>query len=225
MAFQLVQEFQFGKLDYSYEQSGDVLDISFGPPAPAIALQVEDWLAIQMRLNPPALQGMTIVGFKKIFEKINRYAEKELPHRMKKLRDVRIKIAVSYDDVSDTVVYRWEQERSGFGKFLDKLSFHKIGKPTIFEPLSGPCDPSSPLRAIGQPLRNVYVEKSLPSKDIVGIKILEFTKSGPAALEGILGAMIDTIFEPSIEQDENVHLITNAFIQRLDWQRFAAFAA
>ena len=225
MAFQLVQEFQFEKLDYSYEPGGDVLDISFGPPAPAIALQVEDWLAIQVRLNPPALQGMTIVGFKKIFEKINRYAEKELPQRMKRLRDIRIKIAVSYDDVSDTVVYRWEQERSAFEELIDKFSFHKMGKLSIFEPLARPGELSSPLVAAGESLRNVYVEKSLPSKDILGIKILEFTKSGPAALEGILGAMIDTIFEPSPEQDENVHLITNAFIQRLDWQKFAGFAA
>ncbi len=224
MAFEVAQEFKFENMDYSYDRTGDVLDISFGPPAPAIALQVEDWLALQIRLNPPALQGMTIVGFKKIFEKINRYAEKELPDRMNILRDVRIRISISYDDASDTVVYRWEHERSAFDRLLDKLSFHKMGKPSIFEPWSRPGEPSSPLRAAGESLRNVYVEKSLPSKDILGIKILEFTKSGPAAVEGILGAMIDTIFEPSVEHDENVHLITNALIQRLDWQRFAAFA-
>ncbi len=88
MAFRLVQEFKFENVDYAYDRQGDVLDISFGPPAPAIALQVEDWLAIQLRLNPPLLQGMTIVGFKKIFEKINRYAERELPERMERLARV-----------------------------------------------------------------------------------------------------------------------------------------
>jgi hypothetical protein len=137
MAFQLVQEFKFEKADFSYDRSGDVLDISFGPPAPAIALQVEDWLGIQVRVNPPSLQGMTIVGFKTIFEKINGYAEKELPQRMKRLANVRMSIA--YDDESDTLVYRW--------------------------------------------------------------------------------------FEPLAEHDENVHLITNALVQRFDLRKFAALAA
>jgi hypothetical protein len=76
-----------------------------------------------------------------------------------------------------------------------------------------------------QSLRNVYVERTLPSKDIVGIKILEFTKCGPTALEGFLGAIVDTLFEPSAEHGENVHLITNALVQRLDRQRFAVLTA
>ena len=79
--------------------------------------------------------------------------------------------------------------------------------------------------AAEQSLHNVYVEKALPSKDIVGLKILEFTKCGPAAWEGIFGAIIDTIFEPPAEYDENVHLITNALVQRFDWRKFAALAA
>src|SRR5208337_5627977 len=96
MAYKLVQVFKFEKVDYSYDRTGDVLDISFGPPAPAIALQVEDWLAIQVRINPPSIQGMTIVGFKTVFEKINRYAEKELPKRMKRL--AKVEMSIAYDD-------------------------------------------------------------------------------------------------------------------------------
>jgi len=69
MAYKLVQEFKFDKVDYQYDRRGDLLDVSFGPPAPAIALQVEDWLAIQVRIDPPSFQGMTIVGFRNIFEK------------------------------------------------------------------------------------------------------------------------------------------------------------
>ena len=74
-------------------------------------------------------------------------------------------------------------------------------------------------------MHNVYLEKALPSKEIVGLKILEFTKCGPAALEGIFGAIIDTIFESTAEYDENVHLITEELVQHFDWRKFAALAA
>lgn len=223
MAFELVQEFKFEKVDYSYDRHGDVLEISFGPPARAIALQVEDWLAIQVRINPPSLQGMTIVGFKEIFEKINRYAEKELPQRMRKLASANVSIA--YDNESDTLVMRWEEGARSLRRLIQRLFFRKMGKPSIFEPLSNGNDFAPPRTAADQSLRNVYVEKSLPSKDIVGIKILEFTKCGPAALEGFFGAIVDTLFEPSAEHDENVHLITNALIQHWDRQKLAMLAA
>lgn len=223
MAFELVQEFKFENLDYSYDPRGDVLDISFGPPAPAIALQVEDWLAIQVRLSPPSFQGMTIVGFKRIFEKINRYIEKELPQRMRKLATV--KLSMAYDNESDTLVMRWEEEARGLRGLIQRLFRRRIGKPSIFEPLSKGGSLAPEAMTADQSLRNVYVEKSLPSKDIVGIKILEFTRCGPTALEGFLGAIVDILFEPSTQRDENIHLITNALMQRLDWQRFAAFAA
>jgi hypothetical protein len=219
MAFQLAQEFKFEKLDYDYDPHGDVLEISFGLPAPAIALQVEDWLAIHVRLSPPSFQGMTIVGFRKIFERINRYAETELPQRMRKLASARV--SIGYDNETDTFEMRWEEETRGFRRLIQKFLFRRFGKPSIFEPLSKRDDVAHLGTPADQPLRNVYIERSLPSKDIVGMKILEFTKCGPAALEAFLGAIVDTLFEPSAERDENVHLITNALIQRLDWQRFA----
>lgn len=223
MAYKLVQEFKFEMVDYSYDRRGDVLDMSFGPPAPAIALQVEDWLAIQVRINPPSLQGMTIVGFKRIFEKINGYAEKELPKRMKRL--AKVKMSITYDDESDTLVYRWEDVGFSPRQLLRKVFSRGKGIPTIFEPLSKGRAVALSATAAEQSLHNVYVEKALPSKDIVGLKILEFTKCGPAAWEGIFGAIIDTIFEPLAEYDENVHLITNALVQRFDWRKFAALAA
>jgi len=99
------------------------------------------------------------------------------------------------------------------------------GIPTIFEPLSKGGAVALSATAAEQSLHNVYVEKTIPSKDIVGLKSLEFTKCGPAALEGIFGAIIDTIFEPPVEYDENVHLFTNALVQRFDWRKFAALAA
>ena len=222
MAFELVQEFKFENLDYSYDRRGDVLDISFGPPAPAIALQVEDWLAIQVRVNPPSLQGMTVVGFKKIFATINKYVEKELPQRMRRLAAV--KMSVTYDNESDTFVMRWEEEARGFRGFVQRFFRRKREKPSIFEPLSKGGGLASEETTAGQSLRSVYVEKSLPSKDIIGIKILEFTKCGPAAFEGFLGAIVDTLFEPSAKHDENIHLITNLLVQRLDWSKVAAVA-
>jgi hypothetical protein len=222
MAFQLVQEFKFEKVDYSYDRRGDVLDISFGPPAPAIALQVEDWLAIQVRLNPPSLQGMTIIGFKRIFERINRYAERELPKRMRKLATA--KLTMAYDNESDTLVMRWGEGTGGLRRLIQKLFFRRREKPSIFEPFSKGGDPGR-LTTTNQSLRNVYVERTLPSKDIVGIKILEFTKCGPTAIEAFLGAIVDTLFEPGSEHGENVHLITNALIQCLDRQRFAVLTA
>lgn len=209
-----MQEFKFENLNYSYDRSGDVLDISFGPPAPAIALQVEDWLAVQMRINPPSLQGITIVGIRKISEKINRYAEKELPDRTKRLAT--IKMTISYDDGSDTFAYRWDE---------DEFPVPREGRPTIFEPWSKGGDARSPATAADQSLHNVYLEKALPSKEIVGLKILEFTKYGPAVLEGIFGAIIDTIFESSAEYDENVQLITDELVQRFDWQKLAALTS
>lgn len=223
MAFELVQEFKFENLDYSYDRRGDVLDISFGPPAPAIALQVEDWLAIQVRVNPPSLQGMTIVGFKKIFATINKYVEKELPQRMRRLAAV--KMSVTYDNESDTFVMRWEEEVRGFRRFVQRFFRRKREKPSIFEPLSKTRELASEETTADQSLRSVYVEKSLPSKDIIGIKILEFTKCGPAAFEGFLGAIVDTLFEPNAKHDENIHLITNLLMQRLDWRKVAAVAA
>jgi hypothetical protein len=162
---------------------------------------------------------MTIVGFKKIFEKINRYIEKQLPQRMRRLAAV--KISATYDNESDTFALRWEEETTGFDRMIQKLFPREKQKPTIFEPLSR----AGGLTSQDPSLRNVYVEKNIPSKEIVGIKILEYTKCGPTAFEAFLGAIVDTLFEPSEEHDENIHLITDFLMQRLDWQRFAAGTA
>jgi len=61
MAFQLVQTFNFEDVQHSYDRAGDVLYISFGSPRPAVAVQVEDWLAIRLSNTPPLFAGVTIV--------------------------------------------------------------------------------------------------------------------------------------------------------------------
>jgi hypothetical protein len=197
MAFDLVQT--FGNVDYAYDRDHDVLDISFGPPAPAVALQVEDWLALRVG-SSPVLQGLTIVGFKTIFKRLNRYIEKELPERIKRIAVSKIEFA--YDDTSDTLIVRVRTEAEEPGL-------------SVFEPLMQGSDE----------VPYVYIEKRLPSKDIIGIKILEYTRQGQAAMETILGAIVDTVFEESQVVTENSRLMTNALIGSLDWQMFARFAA
>lgn len=218
MAFQLVQSFD--KADYSYDRKADVLDVSFGPPAPAVALQVEDWLALRIGLRPPVLTGITIVGFKRIFKKLNRYVETELPQRIKRLSNAEIEF--TYDDGTDTLIMRVRDGAAGRGRTAKSRVAEASYGISIFEPLSAGATASETERA----LHNVYVEKRLPSKEFVGIKILEYTKCGPAAMEAIFGALIDTLFsEPQPQNDENIHLLTDAMIRRLDWQRLARLAA
>lgn len=195
MAFHVVQ--QVRKPEYSYDPTGDVLYISFGPPRPAIAIQVEDWLALRLGLEEPFLAGMTIVGFKRVFEKINRYVEQELLQRMEKLTGLSFEI--SYDDQSDTLIMRLRMPRGKKAQF------------SIFEPLVTD--------------RPVYLEKSFPTNDVVGIKVLEYTRHGPAAFEAFFETIIDTLFEPERKHDKNARLLTNALIQRLDWKKLTELAA
>ena len=194
MAFHVVQTFQ--EVQHRYDRIGDVLYLSFGPPRPAVAVQVEDWLALRLAVTVPfGFVGMTIVGFRRISEKINRYIEhdieQQLPDRVERLRSV----SMTYDDETDTLVMRpRETDEKGL---------------SIFEALA----------------ENVYLEKSLPTKDVLGVKILNFTKSGPTAIEAMFGRIIDTIFEPGRERDENARLITRALVQSVDWKSLAATAA
>ena len=192
MAFQLVQTFNFEDVQHSYDRAGDVLYISFGSPRPAVAVQVEDWLAIRLSNTPPLFAGVTIVGFKRIFERINRYIESELPQRIERLAKLTLKI--SYDDHTDALIMRPDDSRPTF---------------SLFEPLAP----------------NLYLEKTLPSKDVVGIKITEYTRCGPLAFETMLGKIIDTLFETSSERDENAHLLTDVTLRTIDWNKIAAAAA
>lgn len=216
MAFNLVQKFEFNSVDYSYDRSGDILDISFGPSVPGVALQVEDWLAIRMQVVPPSFQGMAIVGFRRIFQALNPYVERELPKRMRRFAATSVEMSLSYDDQSDTLIMRFNRQPVGWRRLAAKFFRRTKAKPSIFERLTSHPEDS---------LRNVYVEKALPSKEIVGVKILEFTKVGPAAIEGFVGAIVDSIFERKTEQDENAQLIANALMANLDWPKLGRLVA
>jgi len=194
MAFQVIQTFNFDDVRYSYDRTSDVLYVSFGAPRPAVALQLEDWFGLRISPEPPFFVGMTVVGFRRIFERINRYVEEELPGRMERL--ARLTLSISYDDQTDTMIMR----------MMDQLDTTRL---SIFEQLAP----------------NVYLEKSLPSKDVVGIKILDYTKQGLAAIEAMMGRIVDTIFEPQGARDENARLITNVLMRHVDWSKLAAIAA
>ncbi len=68
MAFVIEQ--QFDDVQFHYDREGDVLYISFGPPAPAVSLGVEDWFVIRLSPESPRLLGFTMIGFKRIAAKI-----------------------------------------------------------------------------------------------------------------------------------------------------------
>src|SRR5207247_3612410 len=119
------------------------------------------------------LQGVTIVGSRKIFEKINRYAEKELLDRMRRLGGV--KMSISYDDGSDTLAYRWEE---------DGFPVPREGTPTIFEPLSKGGGGVWRATAEENTLDNVCVEKALSTKEIRGLVLVEIANTGPGGVEG-----------------------------------------
>ena len=110
MAFQLVQTFNLEDVQYSYDRTGDILYISFGPQRPAVAVKIEDWLVIRLANTSPFFAGMTIVGFKLIFERINQYIEAELPERIERMTQLMLKI--SYDDQSDTLGMHAEDSHS-----------------------------------------------------------------------------------------------------------------
>ncbi|MGH9428796.1 MAG: hypothetical protein ACRD2L_21120, partial [Terriglobia bacterium] len=215
MAFQVVQTLSFSKpINYKYDRVGDVLYLSFGPVEPAIAIQVEDWLAIRIRVHPPSFAGMTIVGFREIFQKVNRYVEHELPQRVKRLE--RAVLTLSYDDSSDTLIMRLEERapHSRISAWFGEVFGRGADTPTVFEPLVSDerkllADPK-----VARAVRNIYVEKAIPVGDIVGVKILEYTKCGPAAIEAMFGTLIDSIFEDDGAISENAHLIANAVVQQ-----------
>jgi hypothetical protein len=72
---------------------------------------------------------------------------------------------------------------------------------------------------------NIYLEKCVPSKDVVGIKINKYTECGPSAVETMLGKIVDTLFEASRPRDENAHLLTDVALRAIDWAKVATIAA
>ncbi|OFW19485.1 MAG: hypothetical protein A3H27_18350 [Acidobacteria bacterium RIFCSPLOWO2_02_FULL_59_13] len=118
MAFVIEQGFEDAQ--HEYDREGDVLYISFGPPRPAVALTVEDWLVIRISPSPPHFCGFTIIGFKKIFSCIRPDLIQELPERIDRLKKARLHVV--YSDETDTLTYRFEEEQpSYYERFFDNI--------------------------------------------------------------------------------------------------------
>jgi len=110
MAFVIEQRFEDAQ--HEYDRKADVLYISFGPPRPAVALTVEDWLVIRITPSPPQICGLTIIGFKSIFSSVRPDLIQELPERINKLEKARL--LVRYSDETDTVTFRFEEEQPAY---------------------------------------------------------------------------------------------------------------
>ena len=110
MAFVIEQRFE--NAEHEYDRDADVLYISFGPPRPAVALTVEDWLVIRITPSPPQICGLTMIGFKSIFSSIRPDLIHELPERVDRLRKARF--LADYSDESDTLTFRFEEEQPAY---------------------------------------------------------------------------------------------------------------
>lgn len=118
MAFVIEQRLE--DAHHEYDREGDVLYISFGPPRPAVALTVEDWLVIRISTSPPQICGLTIIGFRSIFSGIRPDLIQELPERIDKLEKARL--LVRYSDETDTVTFRFEEEQPAYyERFSDNI--------------------------------------------------------------------------------------------------------
>jgi len=118
MAFVIEQRFE--DTQYGYDRETDVLYISFGPPRPAVALTVEDWLAIRITPSAPQICGLTIIGFKRIFSRVRPDLIEELLERIGRLEKARFH--VDYSDETDTLTFRFEEEQPAYyERFSDNI--------------------------------------------------------------------------------------------------------
>ncbi len=118
MAFVIEQRFE--DVQYEYDRDADALYVSFGPPRPAVALSVEDWLLIRVAPSPPQICGLTIVAFKQLFSRIRPDPIRELPERIDTLKQSRL--LISYSDATDALTYRFEEEQPAYyERFADNV--------------------------------------------------------------------------------------------------------
>lgn len=116
MAFVIEQ--QFDQVEYHYDREADVLYISFGPPAPAVSVVIEDWFIIRVTPGTPRLCGFTLAGFKRLFSKIRPDLIKDLPARVERLKKARF--SFHYSDETDTATFRFEEDQPAYYERLDE---------------------------------------------------------------------------------------------------------
>ncbi len=114
MAFVIEQQFEDAQ--YHYDQKGDVLYISFGPPMAAISLAIEDWFIIRVTPGTVRICGITIIGFKELFSKIRPDLIKGLPARVELLKKAHF--SARYIDETDTLTVRFEEDQPAYYESL-----------------------------------------------------------------------------------------------------------
>jgi len=188
MAFLIEQRFE--DVRHRYDREADVLYISFGPPRPALALTVEDWLVIRGSPSPPHLCGVTMIGFKTLFSRIRPDLIRQLPERIDKLRKARF--CAEYSDETDVLTFRFEEELPAYyERFAD----------------------------------NIYLERSLVGRDVVGFKITRYTEQGEAAVERLLSSVIEALFAAPGSTHGQTDALTRAFLEHIDIPRLLSIAA
>jgi hypothetical protein len=73
--------------------------------------------------------------------------------------------------------------------------------------------------------QNIYLERSLVGKGIVGFRITRYTEHGESAIERLLSSMIDALFAPPGTAPSPADALTRAFLQHLDIPKLLSIAA
>lgn len=107
MAFVIEQ--RLDEAQHHYDKDGDVLYVSFGPPMPAVSVNIEDWLILRITPGGRHLCGLTIIGFKRLFEAVRPELITELPERLDRISQARF--VATYADDADTLTVRFEEEQ------------------------------------------------------------------------------------------------------------------
>jgi uncharacterized protein YuzE len=68
-----------GKINFFFDEEGDVLDITIGKPKKAVAKELKNDIAIRCDLETGEIVGIVILNFKKRFKQKKKPEEIELP--------------------------------------------------------------------------------------------------------------------------------------------------
>ena len=72
---------------------------------------------------------------------------------------------------------------------------------------------------------NIYLERSLVGRGIIGFKITRYTEQGEAAMEKLLSAMIEALFAAPGSAHSPADPLTRAFLEHLDIPGLLSLAA
>jgi len=71
-----------GKINFFFDEEGDVLDITFGKPRKAVAKELKNDIAIRVDPKTREIVGITILNFMRRFREKKKTEKIELPARV-----------------------------------------------------------------------------------------------------------------------------------------------